>query len=263
MSAASNLPPTSPTQQIIWERGKTMMKATTNLILALSLGVFVAAGCGDDEQTFVLPTVTPVPVDTPIPTATPDDGDDHEHRELEIGSTEDGAGHLAAEFDFDEAIALFFNECFGGEGDECEGGTVLYSVVNPGFVAFGGDDHEDEAETAGMEHEDEIYPLDPGTQISIEVIAIDEGLSMRFEDQVLENPGDTYILGETPDFHGDAETFLLLPHDEEGNDFHLTFRLRAGTSPYEISDDLTLRFFPEEGNEHHEEGKHDEEEGHE
>lgn len=58
---------------------------------------------------------------------------------MEIGSTEDGGGHLAAEFDFHDAIPVFFDRCFGGEGEEYSGGVRLYSTVNPGFSALGHD----------------------------------------------------------------------------------------------------------------------------
>ena len=63
-----------------------------------------------------------------------------EHVEVKLGSDAAGGGKLTAEFDFDRAIALFFDECLGGSGDDCEGGTLLYSAANPGFSALESDE---------------------------------------------------------------------------------------------------------------------------
>src|SRR5690606_14541860 len=149
-----------------------------------------------------------------------------------IGSTEDGGGSLAAEFDFHSAIPVFFDTCLGGDGEECRGGVRLYSTVNPGFVAIGhdhgghGDGHAQEEEEDGHGHgeeEESLFPLVDGTAISLEVIAIDEGLSMRIEGTTLNSAGQMVDLGEAPHFHSDAETFISLNEGEEEGDFHLSF----------------------------------------
>jgi len=60
--------------------------------------------------------------------------DEPEEVEIVLGSTRDGGGDLAAQFDFDTPIPLYFDQCVGGSGDDCSGGVVLYSSPNPGFA---------------------------------------------------------------------------------------------------------------------------------
>ena len=63
-----------------------------------------------------------------------DGGGDAEESEIFLGSTRVGGGQLAAQYDFDTPIPLFYDQCVGGEGDDCLGGVVLYSSPNPGFA---------------------------------------------------------------------------------------------------------------------------------
>lgn len=57
-----------------------------------------------------------------------------EETEIILGSTRMGSGDLAAQYDFDEPIPLYFDQCLGGSGDDCAGGVVIYSSSNPGFA---------------------------------------------------------------------------------------------------------------------------------
>ena len=60
--------------------------------------------------------------------------DEPEETEIVLGSTRMGGGDLAAQYDFDEPIPLYFDQCIGGSGDDCAGGVVIYSSSNPGFA---------------------------------------------------------------------------------------------------------------------------------
>lgn len=60
--------------------------------------------------------------------------DEPEETEIVIGSTRNGGGDLTVQYDFDEPIPLYFDQCLGGSGDDCAGGVVLYSSPNPGFA---------------------------------------------------------------------------------------------------------------------------------
>jgi len=104
-----------------------------------------------------------------------------DHVELVIGSTTDGGGQLAVHFEYDpeRVLALFFRECLDGAGDDCEGGTVIYGAANPGFSPL---ETEDATES--------LYVLDDGAPLTLELTAIDEGLSTRIEDVTLDTPGD-------------------------------------------------------------------------
>lgn len=60
--------------------------------------------------------------------------DEPEETEIILGSTRMGGGDLAAQYDFDEPIPLYFDQCLGGSGDDCAGGVEIYSSSNPGFA---------------------------------------------------------------------------------------------------------------------------------
>ncbi len=231
------------------------------ILLGAALLAAIGIGCGDDDDgdtppptatvaptATIAPTATAVPSATAEPSATPAED---EHREVEIASTEDGGGALAAGFDYERPISLFFNSCIGGEGDECSGGIRLYSAPNPGFVPHA---HGHEAAgVSGTGHEDELFELADDTAISIEIIAITAGLSLTIDGERLDEPGQSTALGTTPDFHADGETFLALEDDDsiEG-DFHLSFRLITDSATYDDSDEYEIHFVTAEGGHGHE-----------
>ena len=260
------------------------MRKTTRMSLAIAtmLVATLVVGCGSDDDDRSGPA--------PTPTATPGEMG-IEHRDFEIGSTEDGGGQLDADFDFDEPISLFFNQCVGGEGEECVGGTRIYSAVNPGFVAHGHDEghddeghddeghddeghddegHDDEGhdddghdddghDDDGHDDDDEdvLAELVEGTEISIEVVAIDAGLSLVIDGETLNAAGQVADLGVSPDFHSDAQSLLGIADPEQlEHEFEMTFRLTTTAPEYEDSEELTIHFEALDG-------EHDDDEGHE
>jgi uncharacterized repeat protein (TIGR04052 family) len=157
-----------------------------------------------------------------------------DHVEVAIASNSEGGGQLLGRLNFDSErlIALFFNECLGGTGDDCEGGTVLYSAANPGLSPL---EMDDAAES--------LYTLVDGVPVTLEITAISEGLSLRIEDVTLDSPGDSVLLGEAPEFHIDALTQLIapgggLPTDE----LSFSFVLKTSDPQYTESDELTVHF---------------------
>ncbi len=169
------------------------------------------------------PTATPVNVATTTPTEQPQD-----HREIAVGSSAAGGGALATEFDYEEPIVLTFSSCIGGTAPNCTGGTSLYTATSPGFD--GGVDGTG------------LYALDPETPVTIEIVAIDEGLSLRVEGERLDSAGQSILLGVGPDLHSDAETILALPGGTDANDLRLVFRLTTTAAAYQASADYELRF---------------------
>jgi hypothetical protein len=222
-------------------------------ILAAALLVFAA--CSSDDDSSPRPTDTPTPraTDTaapastataspsatvePEPTATPDEHADHV--EVEIGSSEDGGGQLVAEIAFPQPIPLFFNQCFGGSDEDCTGGQALFSDANPGFV--GHHEHTDETGAAPQGAAGGVFPLADGTQVTIEIVAIDAGLSLRFGEVTLDTPGASTLVGSGAEFHTDGETLLLVDDRHTEQVFSLTFRLSAD-SGYTDSEEYTLQF---------------------
>jgi hypothetical protein len=182
-----------------------------------------------------------------------------DHVEVAVGSTADGGGQLVSHFEFDSErpLALFFSECLEGTGDECEGGTVLYGAVNPGFGPLEMDDAEES-----------LFTLEDGVSLTLEITAIDEDLSVAVQGVVLDAAGDSVVLGESPDFHLDALTqFVALGGVAPGNELSFSFVLRASAGQYAQSDEVTVHFvtLAEEGGGHddddheHEDDNHDDE----
>jgi hypothetical protein len=246
-----------------------VMRAAAALA-AVCLLSLLSSGCGDDNDGGNPPptgtpvaTATQAPTDTPIPqpsatptvaaetpTATPTVAAEtpteaatvtptptpliDQHVELFVGSSQEGGGQLTSDFDFDTPLPLFLNECFDGVGDECTGGTALYTSVNPGIEPL-------EESDAGAS----LYVLDDGTPVGIEITAIDPALSMRFEDVTLSQAGDATELGVTPDLHADADTQLLLPGGEGlSQQYAVSFLLKSTAPQYQDSGEYTLHFFP-------------------
>jgi hypothetical protein len=221
-----------------WRADESRIKgrrAATAGLLALLLA-FGTVGCnGDDDDDDIgsaSPTATPAP----------DEGG-HVHA-VAVGSTEDGGGALAIDHKgFHGDVSVLFTACLG-EGDsaeDCEG-TVLYSNTVPGF-------NQSIADPS-------VYPLEDGTAIGLEIVAISAGASVRVnETDLLDEPGDSAELGMTPDFHSHPEWQVLVPAGEEhDSDFHLSFKLTTSSAQYNESDVFEWRLVPGEGDGHHDDG---------
>lgn len=168
-----------------------------------------------------------------------DHGNEPPHVEFEVASSSDGGGALVAhpEFDVDDPVPLPFTECFDGTGDECEGGTRLFSAVNPGVNSL-----------EESEPDESLYALADGTQVTLEITAIDSGLSLILGDQTLDAVGESVVVGTTPDFHADFTSQLTLPGGGEPSGvYSATFRLTAAGDQYTASTEATIKFTPTEG----------------
>jgi len=102
----------------------------------------------------------------------------------------------------------------------CAGGLCLYSTVDPGFRTAN-------APSSGL------FPLSAGTEVRLEVVAIAPGMSIQRDASTVDAPGESLLLGSTPDLHTHPQYQVTLTEGEVG-DFPLRFRLTAtgyGTSP--------------------------------
>lgn len=210
-------------------------RMTTLCALSMFL-VFVGSGCTEsdlDPPPQSTPTATTVPTAVPTATATPVEGGGH--TEVEFGSSEQGGGALALH-DIEDSFDIPFSQCLGGSGDECTGGTLVYVGLSPGLEPVVEDDPEES-----------IFVLDAGTPIILEIVAIDEGLSLRVESEVVDTVGETVALGETPDLHADIEWVLAIPPGEENqHPYELTLRLTTTAAAYSASEEFSLSFIPSE-----------------
>ena len=158
-----------------------------------------------------------------------------DHKEVVIAASSAEAGSalvLHPEFETGEAIPLSLADCLGGTGDDCEGGTLLYTSVNPGLSAIG----ESEADES-------LYTLADATTVTLEVTAIAEGFSLRLGETVADGVGDTIELGTTPDFHADLEAQLALPGGGEvSGTYAVSFKVSG--NGYTESEPLTISFAP-------------------
>jgi uncharacterized repeat protein (TIGR04052 family) len=168
--------------------------------------------------------------------------DDDEHREIAVASSQENGGALVLHpgFDTAEPIPVPFAECLGGSDDECSGGTEVFTSVNPGISPL-----------AESEPDESLYALAADTPVTLEVIAIDAGLTMRLGETALDGVGDTVLLGSAPEFHADLETQLAVPHGTEAREYAVTFRVTTTAASYSSSNELTLTFVPEEAAGHH------------
>jgi len=163
--------------------------------------------------------------------------DDH-HSLIELGSTSDGGGQLTGKLDFDGTQELALADCVGGTGDECEGGTRVYSDTNPGFSPIAEDDAEQP-----------IFTLPDGVPVTLEIVAIDDALSLHVGAVTLDSPGQTLALGSTPEIHTHPEYQLAIPGGADPSGvYQLTVRLTT-TAAFAISEDISLRFIASD--EHH------------
>ena len=156
-----------------------------------------------------------------------------EHEEFLLASTEPGGGEVTGKFDFSRPLGLFFNTCVGGTGDQCDGGSVLYSAVTPGIEPL---DEEDPDQS--------LFFLQDGTQVTLELTAIDEGLSLHFDDNVLDQPGQTVTLDPLPDLHADVNSQLILPGGPPKGHYDASFVLHAPGTVYGDSREFTITFVP-------------------
>ncbi len=158
------------------------------------------------------------------------------HVEIKVASSADGAGMLVAhpEFDINEAIPLPFDECFGGTGDECEGGTRLFSAVNPGIEPI-----------EESEPDESLYALAAGTPVTLEVTQLADGLTLRLGDVTLDHVGATVLLGQAPDLHADLTAQLALPGGgEPSGTYSVGFKLTTTSGQYQSSEPLIVKFTP-------------------
>lgn len=219
--------------------------ATISLLAMLVLG---AAACSNDDSPPPAPTATatalptgtaqststrtadPTATSTPEPTAT---ATVHQHDEVVFGSSANGGGALVTEYDADHEH-LDFDTCLGGEGDQCIGGVAIFSGDSPGFERL------DESLP-----DESFYVLVDGTTVSLQIISIDDGLSLRKDGATADAPGETLLLGTIPELdHTHVEYVVTVPGGTVDWQKQVTIILTAAGDTYTASEPRTLTFRP-------------------
>jgi cysteine-rich repeat protein len=138
--------------------------------------------------------------------------------DIEIRSTVAGGGALATDHDFGEPVPVFESVCAGG--------ICLYSSTDPGFVTPA-------SPAAGL------FPLDAGTTVSLEVLAMDDAVSIKVGAVVLNEVGESAELGTALSLHRHPSWQLQLPEGEVG-EYTAAFKLTTPSSKYADSVQFTV-----------------------
>jgi len=139
---------------------------------------------------------------------------------LEIFSTQDGGGALTIFYDFANKKVQTFQIL-------CREGQCLYSAIDPGFI------------TTSDPPPDGFHPLADGTNVTLEIVSIPPGLSLRVNGTPLTMASDSALLGTAPTLHTHPSWQLSLPEGEQ-NDYELVFKLTTDSPHYTASQDFHL-----------------------
>lgn len=142
------------------------------------------------------------------------------HADMLLFSTASRGGALTIAYDFAEPIELFENVCVAGR--------CLYSNTNPGFNV-----------TTSDRPAEGLYLLRDRTQVSIEVVGLDPGASVKVGSAVLNAVGAQAVIGTTPDIHVHPSWQVAVPPTQRGQ-FTLRFRLTTSSRFYEPSQVFTV-----------------------
>lgn len=135
-----------------------------------------------------------------------------QHTDIELLSIADGTGALTSDYDFDRPIRLSDSLGF------CPGGQCRYVSTNPGFVTPADDARG-------------LFALAPGTAVSLEIVAIDDGASVKVGSAILDDPDESVNLGSAPGLHNHPEWTLILPEGVSGQ-YEVSFRLTTTAAAY-------------------------------
>lgn len=141
----------------------------------------------------------------------------------EIGSTADGGGALVSSLNFNEQVArLSYSTTVGPNS--------IYTGELPAFESLSADAAPN------------LYVLDPGTQVSVQITAIDAGASVTINSTTLDSPGDSVVLGSEPIGHNHPAWLLslALPHGSFG-EATITFKLTTTSGLYTESQAYRLQ----------------------
>lgn len=179
----------------------------------------------------------------PTPTPTPGEHHGPPHSIMEVGSTTPGGGTITT----GEVPTAFVvaSACLGGTGDECTGGTVVYTGDSPGF-------NDVRTEDPNLP----LYKFPDGVTVSIEITAVDENASVLVSETLLDTVGETAVVNTSPELHNHPTWQIALPAGEEVEDLEISFRLHATgyTSSEEMT--VTLSLF-EEDDDHEDDDAHE------
>lgn len=169
-------------------------------VLVVAAALAFVAGCGFGDKPD-LPPVFP--------------------QDLVVGSSQPGGGALTLFFDFAEQVPLTRSATLGP--------LVLYSNIDPAFDGALEDDPDVPS-----------YVLAAEIPLTVELVAIDEGASVRFDETVLSAPGDTAEITMGPGGHFHPEWRVVAPEGAVPVPHTVSFRVGDASGRYDASTVYTL-----------------------
>jgi hypothetical protein len=140
-----------------------------------------------------------------------------------LGASAADGGALALDYDFAQEVATPLSLSAAGQN--------LFVTVDPGFNPI-------------LENEPDLFVVAEGTEIVIEVTAVDPGVSLKLNGEIADAPGKSVVLGTFPDVHIHPEWQVVLPEDAALEPRTITFRATAPAGAYEASEEYTLTLAP-------------------
>jgi len=132
-----------------------------------------------------------------------------------IGSTADRGGALTVQYDFTRKVRTTLSISAGG--------VSFYTAVDPGFDA-----------ATSTTQNPPVYPLRNNTSVSLQVIELDPGVSLKVRNTTLTAAGDSALIGTSPNLHEHPQWRLTVADDVLG-EFRLRFRLTTTSASYQSS----------------------------
>lgn len=142
-----------------------------------------------------------------------------QHEDISIYSTSAGGGSLVG------APAPGANPVFKNEG-LCFPSACLFSTTDPGIIT-------PSAGNGGL------FPVAPGTGVSLEVVALDAAVSISVGGTTLDAPGESAALGTASSLHVHPVYQVVVPEEEVG-EYAVSFRFVA-SSGYDVSPTYEMR----------------------
>ena len=140
---------------------------------------------------------------------------------LLVLSDEPGGGPLVVHGVDDEAIEAEVVFCSGGE---CLWASEETSIATP----------------AEAERGEDVYPLDAGTTVQVEVVSLEPGVSLKLGSSKLDAVGESATLGSAPDAHAHALWQIEAAEDDIGERV-ITLRFTTSNGAYAASPPIEVR----------------------
>lgn len=134
---------------------------------------------------------------------------------MNVYASADGGGALLVQWDFATRPVQTFQSL-------CTAGRCLYSSIDPGFLA---------GEPPAPEG---AFVVANGIVVALEMVAIDDGLTLRINGTPLRAAGDRATLGTIPSLHNHPSWQLNLPEGVRGT-YEVAFRITTVSSLYDDS----------------------------